>query len=169
MLINNINFLKTHLYELIGEEMLVMKRFIKIGAFVAVACMFCFVLTGCKAATVDGNWEVSGGKSNGAELNQETLEQLNKWGMPLILIVSEDGTCQLDHFGTVSDGKWTQNDDGTYNFDINNSDESALTGKISGNTLTIKSDELDIQMKKGGDDLVTQVQNDRAENAESDK
>ncbi len=140
-----------------------MKRFLKLGAFAAIACMFCFVLTGCEAATIDGNWQVTGGKSNGAELDKNTLEQLENWGMPLILVVKEDGTCSLDHFGTVSDGKWTKNDDGSYNFDINSSDESALTGKISGNTLTIKSDELDIKMEKGGDELVTKVEQNRAE------
>ena len=141
-----------------------MKKLLKLGVVAAIACVFCFALVGCgsgKTETIDGNWEISGGSS----FDKETLETMKSLDMNVILVINTDGTCSFDIFGYyVADGTWTDNGNNTYSFTFSatDADVSDFDATLSGDKLTIDAEGEKMELSKGGSDLKTTLENDRA-------
>ncbi len=147
------------------REVLNMKKLFKLGAVAAVVCMLCFALAGCggKSETIEGNWEVSGGTSEGVTLDESTLSMMKSLDMNLILVVNSDGTCSLDIFSYfVADGTWADKGDGKYSFTMTGDEFTNFDATLSGGTLTVDIDGDTMTMKKGGADLKTKLETDRS-------
>ena len=94
---------------------------IKKSALALMACILAlaFALVGCGGSKADpeeaflGSWKLSGGEIYGEELDDETIETMEEWGLNCILILDEDGEGQLDLFGDVEDITWKVKSDGT--------------------------------------------------------
>ena len=145
---------------------------IKKSALALMACILAlaFALVGCGGSKADpeeaflGSWKLSGGEIYGEELDDETIETMEEWGLNCILILDEDGEGQLDLFGDVEDITWKVKSDGTAKISAEDVDFKAT---LKDDTLTLKDGDDNISFTKSKKDLSGTVKKDR-EAAEDD-
>lgn len=145
---------------------------IKKSALALMACILAlaFALVGCGGSKADpeeaflGSWKLSGGEIYGEELDDETIETMEEWGLNCILILDEDGEGQLDLFGDVEDITWKVKSDGTAKISAEGVDFKAT---LKDGTLTLKDGDDNISFTKSKKDLSDTVKKDR-EAAEDD-
>ena len=139
---------------------------IKKSALALMACILAlaFALVGCNGSKADpeeaflGSWKLSGGEIYGEELDDETIETMEEWGLNCILILDEDGEGQLDLFGDVEDITWKVKSDGTAKISAEDVDFKAT---LKGDTLTLKDGDDNISFTKSKKDLSDTVKKDR--------
>ena len=139
---------------------------IKKSALALMACILAlaFALVGCGGSKADpeeaflGSWKLSGGEIYGEELDDETIETMEEWGLNCILILDEDGEGQLDLFGEVEDVTWKVKSDGTAKISAEDVDFKAT---LKDGTLTLKDGDDKISFTKSKKDLSDTVKKDR--------
>ena len=139
---------------------------IKKSALALMACILAlaFALVGCGGSKADpeeaflGSWKLSGGEIYGEELDDETIETMEEWGLNCILILDEDGEGQLDLFGDVEDITWKVKSDGTAKISAEGVDFKAT---LKDGTLTLKDGDDNISFTKSKKDLSDTVKKDR--------
>ena len=139
---------------------------IKKSALALMACILAlaFALVGCGGSKADpeeaflGSWKLSGGEIYGEELDDETIETMEEWGLNCILILDEDGEGQLDLFGDVEDITWKVKSDGTAKISAEDVDFKAT---LKDDTLTLKDGDDNISFTKSKKDLSDTVKKDR--------
>ena len=139
---------------------------IKKSALALMACILvlAFALVGCGGSKADpeeaflGSWKLSGGEIYGEELDDETIETMEEWGLNCILILDEDGEGQLDLFGEVEDVTWKVKSDGTAKISAEDVDFKAT---LKDDTLTLKDGDDKISFTKSKKDLSDTVKKDR--------
>ena len=139
---------------------------IKKSALALMACILAlaFALVGCGGSKADpeeaflGSWKLSGGEIYGEELDDETVETMEEWGLNCILILDEDGEGQLDLFGDVEDITWKVKSDGTAKISAEDVDFKAT---LKDDTLTLKDGDDNISFTKSKKDLSDTVKKDR--------
>lgn len=120
----------------------------KIFAAVACALVLCVALVGCTggnnassddAANFQGDWVLSGGVSDGEELDPEAIDAMQQMGLYVYMQLNADGTAVMSLFGTDMNGNWEAKDATTV-------------------ALTLEGDTIDATLQN--DELVLEVQGD---------
>ena len=133
-------------------------------AFITVILALAFALVGCGGSKADpeeaflGSWKISGGVLEGEELDEETLDAMEDWGINCILIFEEDGEGQIDLYNHVADITWKVKDDGTVRI---KADGVSFKATLKDGELTLKEGENKIIFTKSKKDLSGTVKKDR--------
>ena len=136
-----------------------MKMGMKAKIVAALVCAFalCVALAGCSgngdgdnsgdaSAAFQGDWVLSGGTSNGQDLDQATIDSMEQMGLYVYAQFNADGSLVLSMFGDQIDGTWTAKDATTADITIQNDTEEV---KIVDGELTIEAEGNALRFKKG--------------------
>ena len=132
--------------------------------FVTFILVLAFALAGCGGSKADpeeaflGSWKISGGKLEGEEFDEETLDAMEDWGINCIIIFEEDGEGQIDLYNHVSNIAWKIKDDGTVKI---KADGVSFKATLKDGKLTLKEGENSIIFTKSKKDLSGTVKKDR--------
>lgn len=135
-----------------------MKKSLKTKALAVFACAFalCIALVGCAgggdtagddaAKNFQGDWVLSGGSSDGQEIDQASIDSMQQLGMNVYMQLQEDGTAVISLFGSEMTGTWKAKDATTADFTLEGDTEEI---KIENDELVIAVDGDSLRFKRG--------------------
>lgn len=125
-------------------------------AVCACALALCVALVGCAsgnagssdngASNFQGDWVLSGGVSQGQEIDQEGIEGMQKLGMNVYIQLNEDGSAVISLFGQEVTGTWTAKTDTTADITLEGDTEEV---KLENGELVLEADGDSLRFKKG--------------------
>lgn len=148
----------------------------KIIAAVVCALALCVALVGCSsgnsgdggndaAANFQGDWILSGGVSDGEELDAEAIDAMQQMGLYVYLQLKEDGSAVMSLFGTDMDGSWEVKDAATVALSLEG-DTADATLQDDELVLTVQGDSL--KFKKGAIPVEAQAEQTDSQDAAAD-
>ncbi len=132
-----------------------MKLKAKILAAAVCAMALCVALVGCagggtysddNAANFKGDWMLSGGTSDGQELDAESISAMEQMGLYVYLQLKDDGTAVVSLFGTNVEGTWAAKDATTVTLTLQG---DAADATLEGEELTLAVEGDSLRFKKG--------------------
>lgn len=132
-----------------------MKLKAKIFAVAVCAMALCVALVGCagggtnggdNAANFQGDWMLSGGNSDGQELDAESIDAMEQMGLYVYIQLNEGGEAVMSLFGNNVTGTWEAKDATTVAITFEGDTADA---KLEGDELVLAVDGDSLKFKKG--------------------
>lgn len=130
-----------------------MKLKMKVLAVAMCAIALCAALVGCSGgnsgdydANFQGDWMLSGGSSDGQELDAEAISAMEQMGLYVYIQLEEGGNATISLFGSNMSGTWEAKDASTVALTIQGDTEDAT---LENGELVLAVDGDSLRFKKG--------------------
>lgn len=122
----------------------------RLALVLAVALALCLALVGCGKAdntkAFAGYWKLTAMTEDGESVSQDDLKLMESFGMSVSLTINEDKTYTFDLFGDKVSGSWEPKSATEATFTM---EGEKVTGKLSGDTLTLTQGSSELKFQKG--------------------